>query len=95
MVLKNILKLFLKPIFNELIVEKVFGNKIEAPKHKSATRFNYHCQKFPLNRESKYHEHFPKKHFGRKKNIENEPNITIVQEINKTTNTSKKCLENK
>lgn len=31
-VLKNILKLFLKPILNEFILEKVLGNKIEAPK---------------------------------------------------------------
>lgn len=32
MVLKNILKLFLKPIFNEFILEYVLGNKIDAPK---------------------------------------------------------------
>ena len=31
-VLRNILKLFLKPILNELILEKVFGKRIEAPK---------------------------------------------------------------
>ena len=31
-VLRNILKLFLKPILNEFTLEKVFGNKIEAPK---------------------------------------------------------------
>lgn len=31
-VLKKILKLFLNPIFNEVILEKVCGNKIEAPK---------------------------------------------------------------
>ena len=35
-VLKNILKLFLKPILNEFILEKVLGNKIEAPKIKPA-----------------------------------------------------------
>lgn len=31
-VLRNILKLFLNPIFNEFNLEKVLGNKIEAPK---------------------------------------------------------------
>ena len=31
-VLKNILKLFLKPILKEFILEKVVGNKMEAPK---------------------------------------------------------------
>lgn len=31
-VLKNILKLFLNPIFKEFILENVLGNKIEAPK---------------------------------------------------------------
>ena len=31
-VLKKILKLFLNPIFNECIREKVCGNKMEAPK---------------------------------------------------------------
>ena len=31
-VLKNILKLFLNPILKEFIREKVFGNKMEAPK---------------------------------------------------------------
>ncbi len=31
-VLRNILKLFLNPILKELILEKVFGNKMEAPK---------------------------------------------------------------
>ena len=31
-VLKNILKLFLKPILKEFILEKVLGNRIEAPK---------------------------------------------------------------
>ena len=31
-VLKKILKLFLNPIFNEVILENVCGNNIEAPK---------------------------------------------------------------
>lgn len=31
-VLRNILKLFLKPILKEFTLENVFGNKIEAPK---------------------------------------------------------------
>ena len=31
-VLRNILKLFLKPILKEFALEKVLGNKIEAPK---------------------------------------------------------------
>lgn len=31
-VLKKILKLFLNPIFNDCMREKVWGNKIEAPK---------------------------------------------------------------
>ena len=31
-VLRNILKLFLKPILKELTLEKVLGNNIEAPK---------------------------------------------------------------
>ena len=35
-VAKKILKLFLKPILKESIREKVFGNKIEAPKMKPA-----------------------------------------------------------
>ncbi len=33
---KNILKLFLKPIFSESTREKVFGNKTDAPKIKPA-----------------------------------------------------------
>ena len=35
-VLRKILKLFLKPILNEFILEKVLGNKIDAPKIKPA-----------------------------------------------------------
>lgn len=35
-VLRNILKLFLKPILKEFIREKVLGNRIEAPKIKPA-----------------------------------------------------------
>lgn len=31
-VLRNILKLFLKPIFNEFNLEKVLGKRIEAPR---------------------------------------------------------------
>ena len=31
-VLRNILKLFLKPILSEFNLEKVFGNRIEAPR---------------------------------------------------------------
>lgn len=35
-VLRNILKLFLKPILKEFILEKVLGNRIDAPKIKPA-----------------------------------------------------------
>lgn len=35
-VLKNILKLFLKPILNEFILEKVLGKRILAPRIKPA-----------------------------------------------------------